>query len=235
MVLGSGGEGWPVFGLGGFAWNAPAMNDPLPPPPADGGAMGGVKSLPRCGFDKERAVSLMSTFNYGCAANYVRSRLQEFTGEPVPDEFLEDLGRWILRRWPKPPELVEVAAGLSVCDMEQLADLAACCETVTSKRLADHMRNSIEELRIEVKEKRVIQLQVPTGRRVKRVELIQANRHEWPSIENDLKNSGVNGLSKAAKAEGHGWWDENQAREWARSRGKLTAETVRQVMRLLRG
>ena len=179
-------------------------------------------------------MSLMSTFNYGRAANYVHSRLQEFTGEPVPDEFLEDLGRWILRRWPKSPDIFEVMAELSFVDLVQLADLAARCATVTSKSLADHMRNSIQEPRLEVKEKRAIQLQVPTGRRVKRVELIQANRHEWPSIENDLKNSGVNGLSEAAKAEGHGWWDENQAREWARSRGKLT-ETVRQVMRLLRG
>lgn len=68
-----------------------------------------------------------------------------------------------------------------------------------------------------------------TGRRVKRVELIQANRHEWPSIQKDLKNSGVNGLSKAAKTEKHGWWYEGRAREWARSWNKLTDDPVRHV------
>lgn len=74
----------------------------------------------------------------------------------------------------------------------------------------------------------------PAGRCVKREELLRANRNEWPSIENDLKNSGVNGLSEAAKADRRGWWHEERAREWARSRGKLK-EPVRHVLRALSG
>ena len=49
--------------------------------------------------------------------------------------------------------------------------------------------------------------------------LIQAHKHEWPSIERDLKDASENGLS-AAKA-GPREWFEADALEWARGKGKL--------------
>ena len=49
--------------------------------------------------------------------------------------------------------------------------------------------------------------------------LIEAHRHEWPSIKTDIKAASDNGLS-AAKAGARGWWEE-LTMEWARANGKL--------------
>ncbi len=56
---------------------------------------------------------------------------------------------------------------------------------------------------------------------MKRKALIDALMHEWPSIEADLSEASRNGLHVAAHADGHGKWNADAAREWARSNGKL--------------
>jgi hypothetical protein len=50
--------------------------------------------------------------------------------------------------------------------------------------------------------------------------LIAQHKHEWPTIESDLKNASQNGLSKAARA-GKRDWFEDSALDWARSKNKL--------------
>lgn len=59
--------------------------------------------------------------------------------------------------------------------------------------------------------------------------MIEQHRHEWQSIEQDIKDAKRNGLGNA-KAGARGW-DEAKAMEWARVRGKLisintTAQTL---------
>jgi hypothetical protein len=51
--------------------------------------------------------------------------------------------------------------------------------------------------------------------------LIEAHKHEWMTIERDLKDASANGLS-VAKA-GPREWNEVTALEWARAKGKLRA------------
>ena len=50
--------------------------------------------------------------------------------------------------------------------------------------------------------------------------LIAQHKHEWPTIEGDLKDASSNGLSKAAKAGKRDWIGE-AAVQWARSKNKL--------------
>lgn len=52
--------------------------------------------------------------------------------------------------------------------------------------------------------------------------LVSAHKHEWPTIETDLKSASENGLA-FAKA-GPRDWDEACVMEWARAKGKLTSE-----------
>jgi hypothetical protein len=64
----------------------------------------------------------------------------------------------------------------------------------------------------------------PEAQRIKRAALIERHRHQWTTIERDLKDASANGLSTMAKANGVGWWIESRAIEWARVRGKLASE-----------
>lgn len=60
------------------------------------------------------------------------------------------------------------------------------------------------------------------GRIVKRCLLIGDNMRRWPTIEQDLKDSGKNGLTKAARVlDQHGLWYEGSALAWARAKGKV--------------
>lgn len=54
---------------------------------------------------------------------------------------------------------------------------------------------------------------------MKKAAMIAQHKHEWPTIEQDIKDAGRNGLTKA-KA-GQREWKEAEAVEWARSKGKL--------------
>lgn len=51
--------------------------------------------------------------------------------------------------------------------------------------------------------------------------LIAALEHEWPSIEADISDAARNGLKAAAHTGKHGDWNENKARAWAVSKGKI--------------
>lgn len=50
--------------------------------------------------------------------------------------------------------------------------------------------------------------------------LIKAHKNNWATIEGDLKDASVNGLSDAAKV-GQRGWSEEAALNWARAKGKL--------------
>jgi hypothetical protein len=52
--------------------------------------------------------------------------------------------------------------------------------------------------------------------------MVQQHKHEWPTIEQDIKDAKRNGLSDAAKAGTRGW-DEDKAMNWARSKAKITS------------
>jgi hypothetical protein len=53
-----------------------------------------------------------------------------------------------------------------------------------------------------------------------RASLIAQHKHQWPSIESDLKGASENGLSAASKV-GERGWDEARSLQWARSKNKL--------------
>lgn len=55
-----------------------------------------------------------------------------------------------------------------------------------------------------------------------RAALVQAHRHEWPTIDADLKDASKNGLSKAKAAVRD--WNEALALEWARAHAKLVLQ-----------
>lgn len=59
------------------------------------------------------------------------------------------------------------------------------------------------------------------GPYLKRAALIRLYEREWRTIESDIRHANENGLTAAAKAPGHGMWDETLALAWARERGKL--------------
>jgi hypothetical protein len=59
---------------------------------------------------------------------------------------------------------------------------------------------------------------------MKRAALVKKHVDRWPTIGRDLQDASENGLSKAAKALGHGEWYESAALDWARQRGKLEEE-----------
>ena len=56
---------------------------------------------------------------------------------------------------------------------------------------------------------------------MKKAAMVEQHKHEWPSIERDMQDASRNGLD-AAKA-GEREWDEFEALEWARTKGKLTS------------
>ena len=54
---------------------------------------------------------------------------------------------------------------------------------------------------------------------LKKSALISMHRHEWPTIEADLREASRNGLG-AARVK-HGFWDESAALNWAKRNGKI--------------
>lgn len=58
---------------------------------------------------------------------------------------------------------------------------------------------------------------------VRRSDLVNLVRHEWPTIENDLKSAAKNGL-KIANQE-RGLWGVNRARKWAQDNGRMRQQT----------
>ena len=66
---------------------------------------------------------------------------------------------------------------------------------------------------------------VNRGWEMKKAALIKKHEHQWLTIRRDFQDASENGLSRAAKAPGHGDWFEAAALDWARQRGKLTEET----------
>jgi len=67
-----------------------------------------------------------------------------------------------------------------------------------------------------------MQKSAPTGPRlsINRAALIAQHKHEWPTIEVDIRGASENGLSKAAKVGVRDWY-EDDAIKWARSKNKL--------------
>lgn len=64
---------------------------------------------------------------------------------------------------------------------------------------------------------------------MKRAALIEKHERQWPTINRDFQDASENGLSKSAKAPGHGDWFEADALIWARQRGKLSETTGQQT------
>jgi hypothetical protein len=60
---------------------------------------------------------------------------------------------------------------------------------------------------------------------MKRSALVAAFKHEWPSIEADLSDASRNGLKGAAHTEMNRDWNADNARAWAKSKGKLKLES----------
>jgi hypothetical protein len=56
---------------------------------------------------------------------------------------------------------------------------------------------------------------------MKKAALIKKHTDQWATIKGDFHSASENGLSKAAKAPGHGEWFEADALKWAEQRGKL--------------
>lgn len=61
---------------------------------------------------------------------------------------------------------------------------------------------------------------------LKRAALVRKHERAWPSIDGDLRHANENGLSTAAKAEGHGLWFEERALKWASKKGKLMGSSA---------
>jgi hypothetical protein len=59
---------------------------------------------------------------------------------------------------------------------------------------------------------------------MKKAALIDKHTYQWATIKGDFHSASENGLSKAAKAPGHGDWFEADALKWAEQRGKLKKE-----------
>lgn len=59
---------------------------------------------------------------------------------------------------------------------------------------------------------------------MKKAALIDKHAAQWATIRRDFQDASENGLSKAAKAHGHGEWFEAAALNWADQRGKLEKE-----------
>lgn len=75
-------------------------------------------------------------------------------------------------------------------------------------------------------QKEVAEKAAPTGPKLSmtKAALIAQHKHEWPTIEGDIRGASENGLSKAAKAGARDWY-EDAAMQWARSRNRLTVST----------
>jgi hypothetical protein len=65
------------------------------------------------------------------------------------------------------------------------------------------------------------QAPVNRGWITKKAALIAKHSAQWPTANRDFQDAIENGLSKAAKAPGHGEWYEADALNWANQRGKL--------------
>lgn len=62
---------------------------------------------------------------------------------------------------------------------------------------------------------------------MKRNALIKDLRPQWPTIENDLKESSRKGNEDLAAANvQHGMWDRDKTLAWGKSRGKVPANNV---------
>ena len=59
---------------------------------------------------------------------------------------------------------------------------------------------------------------------MKKAAMIVKHASQWKTINGDFHSASENGLSKAAKAPGHGEWYEAAALNWADQRGKRTKE-----------
>jgi hypothetical protein len=79
---------------------------------------------------------------------------------------------------------------------------------------------------IAAEQKEVTAKATPTGPRlqVNKAALIAQHKHEWPTIEGDIRGASENGLSKVAKAGARDWY-EDAAIQWARSKNKLIQPT----------
>lgn len=72
-------------------------------------------------------------------------------------------------------------------------------------------------------------IKIKTGDRgwvLKKAALIAKHASKWDTIRGDFHSASENGLSKSAKAPGHGEWYETDALNWARQRGKLNEQPV---------
>jgi hypothetical protein len=58
---------------------------------------------------------------------------------------------------------------------------------------------------------------------MKKAAMVDQHKHEWPSIERDMKDAARNGLSKALA--GSREWNESIAMDWARANNKLVKAT----------
>ena len=67
----------------------------------------------------------------------------------------------------------------------------------------------------------LINAPVDRGWVMKKAALIEKHERQWSTIKRDFQDASENGLSKSAKAPGHGDWFEADALNWARQRGKL--------------
>lgn len=59
-------------------------------------------------------------------------------------------------------------------------------------------------------------------KRMKKEALLRKHKNHWPTIEEDFRHANEYGLRDCAKLEGHGYWNETAALQWAEERGKLT-------------
>ncbi|CDS49414.1 hypothetical protein [Polaromonas sp. CG9_12] len=89
------------------------------------------------------------------------------------------------------------------------------------KATPEHQAAPLEAVPVvEVQKSEPIQTTAGPKFSMSKAGLIEAHRHEWQTIERDLKDASENGLS-VAKA-GPRDWNEAMALQWARAKGKLT-------------
>lgn len=121
--------------------------------------------------------------------------------------------------WPEIPEALQSLASQPVETPAPVMNEQAL--SVSNSQLSNHQTpENIATTTADSQDQR--QKGTATGPRLSttRAALITQHKHEWPTIEGDIKGASENGLSKVAKA-GLRDWDEDLAMEWARSRNKL--------------
>lgn len=111
---------------------------------------------------------------------------------------------WLRRRG-----YIDLAKGLSLPTLnpEITAQMSAQKQTLSEKLQSE---NSLED--------RIFASKAPEFSLTKSA-MIEHHKHEWPSIERDLKGASENGLFKAKAGERD--WVESTAMEWARAKNKL--------------